>query len=498
MSSAPEAKKILFFIKSPAHNLKALETFLNKRNFIIHVESEIKEALTKIIEIQPQFIFIAWDHENPRVHTIPRLLEQACGGMVVPYIMSNSREATRKLNMCPLNPKLYPPVSGPAIERLVLKSHKAGDEAAARGTSGPVAKSKEELITIKSRLMAGLEAGADAESGNPDAPEQAEEIRIREREQEQRHRRERQLSIDGRNDLLRRAQKEQLRTEAIDELKKSFQGKVQTPLENLLSTLSESAPATDGTPGAQDTPAGGSEVIIQKGLSNPQGLGLAIEAGTAGELHSSGPAAASGETPAGYMPAPPPRAYGLAVCSEHWCGYLIITTEFALDFSSIDMIFGDWIGSHLPSLHELDEKDFFEFYHISPEVLEALTGKAEYSESVRINGCNMKISFFSVNPDKMLVELNDDKSHIKIATIDIPAGEEVGFSLHLHLPENKKYLLYTPANRALHSEQKNRLLANKVHMLYTLLDYEKEYKKFIAEKNVREICFDLSKKFSGL
>src|SRR5262245_30436078 len=65
-----QEKKILFFIKNPADNLKSVETFLNKRNFIVHIEADIKVALGKILELQPHFVFIAWDHTNKKVITL--------------------------------------------------------------------------------------------------------------------------------------------------------------------------------------------------------------------------------------------------------------------------------------------------------------------------------------------------------------------------------------------------------------------------------------------
>ncbi|MEQ1723700.1 MAG: hypothetical protein ABL930_11030, partial [Pseudobdellovibrio sp.] len=187
------------------------------------------------------------------------------------------------------------------------------------------------------------------------------------------------------------------------------------------------------------------------------------------------------------------KAYCMSVYSDNWCGYLVIASNTQLDFSSIDMIFTKWIKLQFNNLQEIDEYDFFEFKFVDQDFIDHLGPKADYHEQVKIKDYSLNVFFFPIDPNKMTLELNDEKNLIQLPTEEIPSDEELNFSLHLHLPENKKYLLYTQANKALSGDQKKRLISNRIFLLYTPVDFEKEYKKFIAEKNVKEIYTKMKK-----
>ncbi|MBY0554197.1 hypothetical protein K2P97_06690 [bacterium] len=548
-----EDKKVLLFIKSPSHNLKPLEAFLSKRNFDVHSESDIKNALVKALELQPDFIFLAWDHPNPKISQLPALITQSIMAPVVAYIMSNTKEATRKLNICPVNYKLYPPISGPAIERLVLKSGKAAVAEQQRITQlRSKTKNQEELTQIRSDLLAHL----DENSATPTLSESA--AYESEHQQDLNNKMLRNKSIVERNDILQRSAKVNLSEEVINELKKSFNDKVKAPLESLLENLDdvsvmENDPMSNGEviiqQGAENLQNLGTIVqkglgeattlgsTIQKNIINPEGIGNVIQKGTGmGEdfgsiveknlsnSHNLGSITEDGTTVeipdhvekdprarAAYLEMALKekenkqfkpstnrqlRAYCMSVYSDNWCGYLVISTDANLDFSTIDLVFTEWIKLQFNNLQEIDEYDFFEFKFIDQGFIDELAPKADYFEQVTVRHYTLNVLFFPIDPTKMTLELNDEKNLIQVTTEEIPSDVELSFSLHLHLPENKKYLVYTQVNKALSLDQKKRLIANRVHILFTPVDFEKEYKKFIAEKNVKELYTNMKKKSS--
>lgn len=428
-------KKILLFVQAPSHNLKPIESFLSKRNFEVHFEADIKEAICKVLELQPIFIFLAWDHTDPKITNLPKLIKQASLATVVPYIMSDAKENIRKLDTCSINPKLYPPISGPAIERLVLKFAKQTTQSDLEYQQMmEIDKTSEDFSEMKAYLLSHLEN---------DAVETINEAKVQENTDEELNNNKliRCESIRKRNEILKKSKKLKLSDNTVNILKSTFQDKIKLSLENLLSALDET------------------ENINHK-------------------------------------KAEPPKTYCMSVFSDNWSGYLAIITDAKLDFSSIDIIFSEWLKFQFDNYQEIDEQDFFELKNMDPNHTDQLKEIADYFESIKINKYDLSIGFFSVDPDKMTLELSGDKNLIQISTADIPSDAELNFSLHLHLPENKKYLVYTQTNNALSPKQKNRLLTNKILMLYTPLDYEKEYKNFIAEKNVKELCDSLNKKNS--
>ncbi len=121
-------KTTLFFIKSPKHNLSAVETYLKKRNFKVVIESSLKDGLQRIITESPSYIFLAWDHPMDQIRTIHKLIYQTSVAPIIPYIMSTQRDQIIQLESSGFEHKLYPPLSGPAIQRVLAKNEKKNNE----------------------------------------------------------------------------------------------------------------------------------------------------------------------------------------------------------------------------------------------------------------------------------------------------------------------------------------------------------------------------------
>lgn len=437
-------KKKLFFIKSPSHNLKLIEIFLRKRDFIVNSETDLQKALAQVIELESDFIFLAWDHTDPTVVSLPKSIIQASLATIIPYIMSTKKEDIAKFHACTLNPKIYPPLLGPAIERLVLKLIKKADQDASISLDGNPTdntedKSNTDLPKKRESEMIHLKSSPSVDYGTKGNSYQTI----------------RNTSINKKNNILKQSKKLSLPEKVIDGLKNSAQEKIQQSLTSLLSSLQES----------------------EDKISVESDSAEISRVATKDKEHI--------------------RVYCMSVLSDNWCGYLLINTTIELDFSMTDIIFTEWIKLQFDNLQEVDEQDYFELENINFNVFDQLTQKADYSESCTINKDKLSVSFFSVDPSKMAVELSDSQDLIKAPTQDIPTDAELKFSLYLYLPENKKYLLYTPATKALAEKQKTRLLANNILSLYIPLDFEKDYKKFIAEKNIETICQNIYKKFSA-
>lgn len=514
--------KKLLFIKGPTDQLKSVESFLAKRNFSVYSEIDVKTASSKIMEIEPDFIFLAWDHIDPAIMGLPKLIAQASNAIVVPFTTSTKRESTRKLNVCQINPKLYPPVSGPAIERLILKAGlKEAEEKARLAETEAKSKSSDNIASMTESVLTHLKSNPltgtsnnlsevsiqnlnknsinDSTSENSESPEslakqEAQEVQIR------------NTSINKRNSILSRPKKLNLSNEAIDNLKKSVQDKVTQPLESLLTTLQESEEQTHSTQNqsnhqiqkTKNQPNTNGGAIIQEGLKSNQNLGTIVLKDNYKSITSEQVVQDSANSinpnQSTHQKIEKTRCYCMSLYSENWCGYLLICIDIELDFSSADIIFTEWIKHHFNNLQEVDEYDYFEFKTIDFNLISKLITKADYSESLKINDCVLKVSFFPVDPKKMSLDMNEEQNLIKISTDEISCDTELNFSLHLHLPENKKYLNYLPVNSTLSADKKKRLLSNKVFFLYIPLSFEKEYRRYLAENIIKLYYKDLQQK----
>ncbi|MFP5520678.1 MAG: hypothetical protein ACLGGX_12295 [Bdellovibrionia bacterium] len=99
------------------------------------------------------FVLISSDHPNKKVANLPRILTSAFPVCVVMFGESTSPAAYKKLSTHPAEYKLFPPVSGPAVERIVNKyikdqTQKAHD-AAVKHREGGTGKEGDEVISIR-------------------------------------------------------------------------------------------------------------------------------------------------------------------------------------------------------------------------------------------------------------------------------------------------------------------------------------------------------------
>ena len=114
----------IFILKSQLSSLGQAETFLRNRNWKVESSSNLRETLAYVIEKKPQYVLITSDHPNPKVKGLPTLFIQALPVRVIGFSEKGSGASIRDLLALRLEYNLYPPVSGPAIERMILKIRK--------------------------------------------------------------------------------------------------------------------------------------------------------------------------------------------------------------------------------------------------------------------------------------------------------------------------------------------------------------------------------------
>ena len=114
----------VLILKTAASSMKAAEVFLKNREWRFFSTHSLKEAITFIVQHQPKYILMAADHPNKKVRSIPKLIAQAFPVIVIAYTESASNQSVTNIQSMGAEYNLYPPVSGPAIIRLVAKIEK--------------------------------------------------------------------------------------------------------------------------------------------------------------------------------------------------------------------------------------------------------------------------------------------------------------------------------------------------------------------------------------
>lgn len=117
-------KKKLLIIKSSATGLMPVESFLKNREWELKSTSNLKEALIFLVQQSPEFVMISIDHPNKKVRNLPRVLAQAFPACVIAFTEDNTAASHNLLNNCSTKYMLYPPITGPAVERTVHRYYR--------------------------------------------------------------------------------------------------------------------------------------------------------------------------------------------------------------------------------------------------------------------------------------------------------------------------------------------------------------------------------------
>lgn len=118
----------IVILTGKAGSMKQAETFLRNRNWNIFSTPNLRDCIAAVVKMRPDFVLIAADHPNRKVKTLPKLLSQAISVKVIAFVETTNGISMGALNEMKMEYNLYPPVSGPAIERMCLKIRKEEED----------------------------------------------------------------------------------------------------------------------------------------------------------------------------------------------------------------------------------------------------------------------------------------------------------------------------------------------------------------------------------
>lgn len=388
----------LFFIASPNYKLTAVENFLKKRNYVVHVVTDVKSGLLKLIEVQPDLVFIALDQGSPKIEVVPQIIQQCLDTNIIPFTHSNSREAIKKLDEIASSNKIFPPLSGPAVERMSIKlKAKSGVEKAShqKNTDLVINKFLDELN--EKQKPKATEA----------LPDKAKTKRLKDK-----------------NFFYATAKKTTITDTQKENLKKEFESTIKSDLSDILETCQNDH------------------------VSNV--ISLNQEKKT---------------------------IYCLLVQSEKWSGHLMAYSNLTLESHLLEPVFKNWISKEFKYFNDQENHIFFEIEINLQDFKVWVENKAEYTEILKVNESELSLSFVGIEPKHLLMEFDEEHDLVDVRLEWVPLKTVLNLSLYLHLPENKKFLLYTPQGQQMNEMQKQRLVENRVERLYSPIAFEEEVKR---------------------
>lgn len=116
-----ETKRQLIILKAKPTSLKSAESFLRNRSWDLLTTTEVKKSLPAILAGKASYILLTVEHANANVMKLPQVINQNLKIPIIYFAEGLSPHGPALLNKLAYPYVIYPPVSGPAIERMILK-----------------------------------------------------------------------------------------------------------------------------------------------------------------------------------------------------------------------------------------------------------------------------------------------------------------------------------------------------------------------------------------
>ncbi|UXR65077.1 hypothetical protein EZJ49_02300 [Bdellovibrio bacteriovorus] len=474
-------KKKLLIIKANSTSLGAVEGFLRNREWNIKSTTNLKEALIFLVQEQPQFVMVSIDHPNRKVRNLPKILTQAFPVCVIAFAETNSAASFTLLNNCNTEYILYPPVTGPAVERTVNKYYKdqqTRDSNPAFNRSGNTAEGSDGVISIK-----GQGSGEDVSSAHSILQQL--------------------LSGDDMSAMS------------------------STPVGSSLSGVLSGDSLTQ-TPGLSAGNSGlGPDWARQQSPTDEHGSPF----NPVGSLRNSSPGWAPLEQPAKHTDRPTPEQIENHPSATKKDSIILRGTKDALDKSCVKTSFADseaiadstntscivvesprfsgYLITAMGKDRQIDDmfiakirERLFRFLKENGETIEdsdpmqlkikevpfedwALE-QAEFLRKSVHNGHEVAMAFFPREDVKITTGSSADEEMASIHLNELAGDVAVEFNVYIYLPKNNKYVLYTPRGSKFFNVQKQRLQSQGVSNLHVLKAEIQDLDKYRAQNFLNE------------
>jgi hypothetical protein len=102
------------------------------------------------------------------------------------------------------------------------------------------------------------------------------------------------------------------------------------------------------------------------------------------------------------------------------------------------------------------------------------------------DGNEIAMAFFPTQETKINLEESASENMLQMDISELKDDTVVEFDLYIYMPENNKYLLYTPEGRTLHGQQRGRLVEKGVQKMHLRKENAGNVKKYRAQNYLNE------------
>lgn len=512
----------VFILKTTPQGMRGAETYLKNRKWDIGTATGMREALAYIIQKQPQFVLIPSDHTHKKVKMLPKLLAQAFSVKIIAYTESQSKHSLHSLQEMNMEYSLFPPVSGPAIERIVRKvlvdDERKAKEQALKATDGTAGS---ETVDENGKLVIQGTQGAKKEQSGWEQARAALSQLVASGDDES----ESNSGVIVQKGSKIEAHSEHQKGHGPGEAHSGEQGSVNshsmaanqegannTPLDPIFSDNPENKneyssnwqgldsdaknsnqdptkPSKPGVPimeaglgrkgkitprykrdGWATDPANDSVMVRGTQQALEESVTISHDANEYAELEKSTNAAC------------------IIIESEQFNGYLV--AAMGKD-KQIDDAFLALVRQKLTAFLKAHGEVIKDSDSMSIKVQEVefedwAMNQATFLRKSIHEGSEIAMAFFPSAQTSVHLEQSKSEKMLQMKLEDLQENAVVEFDLYIHMPENDKYILYTPQGGRFMSNQKDRLNQKGITHMHLRKDSAGQVKKYRAQNFLNE------------
>jgi hypothetical protein len=525
----------IFILKIKPDSLKQAQAFLVNRGWTVGSGTSLREAMAYMIQKKPEFILIAADHPNKKVKLLPKLLAQAFSVKIVTFAESQSGHAISSLHEMGAEYTLFPPVSGPSIERIVLKM-KLDEEKVAEEKKQRIARGDTNLADSGVVRLKG-ESGSEQDANNIFEQARAALNQLISNDQDDQQEGgtfvDKGQSVDMKSSGLGQPGPTGGRA-SHDQGPREGESFAQWEERTRTAPPAGMAPTQgEDPPGSQSHQGGFDDTSDWSGLEKGTGMGTSLRTDAPQPGHSAKPLAVIDTGHAPKKPKLMPRyKRGDWDKNPDSDSIIIKGTQAALeetvivrddidDYTEIDKAshcaciiveserFSGYLVAALGKNRKVDrsfieqvKNRLFSFLKIHGEIV-----KEEDSMNVKIeevafedwaleqaeflrksihDGDEVAMAFFPTKDTATKLEQSVSEKMLMMEISELKEDTTVEFDLYIYMPQNNKYLLYTPQGKTLYSRQHKRLTDNGVTHMHLRKDSVHNLKKYRAQNYLNE------------
>ncbi len=498
MSEDP--KKLLIILKAKAASLQSAEAYLQNRNWEIFSTTEVKTAIPSILSCKASYVLLTVEHANSKVIRLGQIITQTLRIPVIFFAEGVSLQGQATLNELKNPYVIFPPVSGPSIERMILKIARdietSADLKAQFTQSADLAnKAQEQLAQMFSGEPSNSMEFYSHQKGSSGA------FSVEQKGPGQNiHNVTEQKNVSSAHTLRQQSREghdthSYLNSQGVEVPEINAPAdpiviakKVRSPGKNIIVGLdkgkSKDAEASgDSNNERVGAPGSVAKTIVLPGLGQGSTDSILIQG-----AHHAVERVSQSPDHAEHMLGLSTKLHCFFVESEKFRGYVLVAYSQNKDLEKKfkDDLRQTFLKFIKASGIAVQIKDSADISILEVDFEEWSLKESEFLVKSVHAGAEVAVTFFPADEDHVLIEPSADGKMLIVPLEEIEVDVPLDFDLFLYMPSNAKYFHYTKKNGKLSQAQKDRLINSQKGHFHVLAEAKEKVTKYRTTRFVND------------